>query len=131
MSSNDAPLFRVLDLSFAEALARVPLALKSEGFGILTSIDVQATMKAKLGADLAPYTILGACNPKMAFEALGIDPTVGVNLPCNVVVRELGERQIEVRAVDPVQTIAGAGRSNLTALASQVREMLARAIASV
>jgi uncharacterized protein (DUF302 family) len=124
-------LVRTLPLSFSQALERVPEVLKTEGFGVLTTIDVKATIKAKLDKDMAPYTILGACNPKMAHQAITLDPTVGVNLPCNVVVRELSPGQVEVRAVDPVLTIASSGRENLTEVARQVREMLARVIAAL
>lgn len=127
----DPPLVRVLSTSFPDALERVPAALKTEGFGVLTSIDVKATLKARIDADIPPYTILGACNPRMAHQALSIDPTVGVSLPCNVIVRDLGEDRVEVRAVDPVQTIAVGGRETLTDVARQVREMLARVLAAL
>jgi uncharacterized protein (DUF302 family) len=129
--ASDSSLVRTLSIPFAEALERVPVALKSEGFGILTSIDVKATLKAKLNEDITPYVILGACNPKMAHRALSLDPSIGVNLPCNVIVRELSSGQVEVRAVDPVQTIAATGREHLADLARQVREMLARALSAV
>lgn len=124
-------LVRTLETSFAQALERVPEALKTQGFGVLTTIDVKATLKTKLDVDMTPYTILGACNPKMAHQALTLDPTIGVNLPCNVVVRELAPGRVEVRAVDPVQTIAGSGRDNLRGVAEQVREMLGRALATL
>jgi len=124
-------LVRTLDIGFAQALERVPEALKTQGFGVLTTIDVKATLKTKLDVDMSPYTILGACNPKMAHQALTLDPTIGVNLPCNVVVRELAPGKVEVRAVDPVQTIAGSGRDNLREVATQVREMLGRALATL
>ena len=130
MSSENA-LVRTLNLSFSEAMARLPEALKAEGFGVLTTIDVQATLKAKLNVDFPAYTILGACNPKMAHQALTMDPTIGVNLPCNVVIRELGEGRVEVRAVDPVQTIANSGRGDLTEVAGKVRAMLCRVIAAI
>ena len=131
MASTQPVLYRNFKASFGEVLDRVPAALKTEGFGVLTTIDVKATLKAKLDVDFPAYTILGACNPKMAHRALSVDPTVGVNLPCNVVVRDLGNGNVEVRAVDPVLTIAGAGRTNLEELAGQVREMLARALAAM
>jgi uncharacterized protein (DUF302 family) len=124
-------LVRTICATFAEALERTGVALKTEGFGVLTTIDVKATLKAKLDAEMTPYTILGACNPKMAHKALTMDPSIGVNLPCNVAVRELEPGRIEVRAVDPVQTIAASGRENLTDLAQQVRQMLVRAIAAI
>lgn len=130
MTTQDA-LVRTISTTFADALERIPGALKTEGFGVLTTIDVKATLKAKIDADIPAYTILGACNPKLAHKALTMDPTIGVNLPCNVVVRELEPGQVEVRAVDPVQTIAGSGRDNLIEVATQVREMLARAIAAI
>jgi uncharacterized protein (DUF302 family) len=125
------PLSRSLSASFDEVLERVPAALREEGFGVLTTIDVKATLEAKLGVEVAPYTILGACNPKMAHQALALDATIGVNLPCNVVVRDLGDGQVEVRAVDPLQTIASSGREHLVPIAEQVRAMLGRAVASV
>ncbi len=129
--SHESALARTLSMTFAQALERVPVALKTEGFGVLTTIDVKATLKSKLNVEFPPYTILGACNPGLAHQALTRDPTIGVNLPCNVVVRELGPGQIEVRAVDPVQTIAGSGRESLADLAGQVRDKLARAIAAI
>jgi uncharacterized protein (DUF302 family) len=129
--TNDTALVRTLSTTFADALERVPAALKKQGFGVLTTIDVKATLKAKLDADMAPYTILGACNPKMAHKALTMDPTIGVNLPCNVVVREIEPGLVEIRAVDPVQTIASTGREQFTELALQVRDLLARAIVEI
>jgi len=131
MTSTQLPLHRTLNIPFSEAIERTTAALKTEGFGVLTTIDVKATLKTKLDVDLPAYTILGACNPKMAHRALTLDPTVGVNLPCNVVVRDLGNGATEVRAVDPVQTIAGSGRTELQDVAGQVREMLSRALAAV
>lgn len=129
MATVHAPLHRILLTSFADALERVPVALQKHGFGVLTSIDVQATLRAKVGANMAPYTILGACNPKLAHQALGLDPTIGVNLPCNVVVRELGENQVEVRCADPVETIGQ--RAALRDVAEQVRGMLAKVLADL
>ncbi len=129
---NDRPpLARTLHLPFDQVLERVPVALKTEGFGVLTTIDVKATLKARLDKDIAPYTILGACNPAMAHLAITLDPTIGVNLPCNVIVRELPDGDVEVRSIDPVQTIASSGRQDLAEVADQVRGMLARVIAAV
>ena len=128
MTESNRPLHRTLTLSFSEALERVPAALKDKGFGVLTTIDVAATLKAKLGIDVPSYTILGACNPKMAHQALTLDPTVGVFLPCNVIVRQV-EQGVEVRAVDPLESIGS--RESLRDVARQVRGMLEDVIASV
>jgi len=131
MTPAETPLARTLNSSFSEALERIPAALKTEGFGVLTSIDVKSTLKAKIDVDFPAYTILGACNPRMAHRALSIDPTVGVYLPCNVIVRDLGEGRVEVRAVDPLTTIAAAERPALKEIAAEVRSMLERAIAAI
>jgi uncharacterized protein (DUF302 family) len=90
---------------FDDAIARVEEALKAEGFGVLTRIDVKETLKAKIGADFRPYTILGACNPALAHEALQLEDKVGTMLPCNVVVQSWGEKETEVAAIDPVASM--------------------------
>ena len=109
----------VLDSPFGEALERTKAALKSEGFGVLTTIDVAQTLKEKIGVDLEPYLILGACNPNLAHRALEADRAVGLLLPCNVTVREQGGR-VAVSIVDPMQMLGFAG-DNL-ALAKLARE---------
>ncbi len=115
---------------FDEVLARIPEALKTEGFGILTRIDVKATMKEKLGVDFRRYQILGACNPKYAHEALGTDLSIGSLLPCSVAVWEEDDGQVTVNAVDPMQTIA-ASDDRFRPIAAEVRERLSRALAAL
>lgn len=120
-------LKKQLGSTYGEALQRVPEALKSEGFGVLTEIDVQQTLKNKLGVDFRRYKILGACNPPLAHEALSTSLEAGVLLPCNVVVYEGDDGRAVVHAVDPMQTVA-AGDSRLSKMATTVREKLERAL---
>lgn len=117
-------------LPYDDVLAKLPELLKAEGFGVLTRIDVKATLKEKLGVDIRRYQILGACNPNFANQALGIDPSVGVLLPCNVAVYEQDAGGTTVRAVDPMQTLA-AGDDRFAGVATQVRERLARVLAKL
>lgn len=119
---------KTLRTSYDEALVRVPEALKAEGFGILTEIDVQQTLKQKLGADFRRYKILGACNPPLAHQALQTDLEVGVMMPCNVVVYEGDDQRAVVVAVDPTKTVAASGNPKLTELAATVKDKLTRAL---
>jgi uncharacterized protein (DUF302 family) len=122
---------KTLDLGFDEALARIPGALKAEGFGVLTDIDVQATLKKKLDVDFRRYRILGACNPPFAHRALQHSLDVGMLLPCNVIVYEADDRKTVVCAVDPMQTMAAQGDPAMRPLAAEVQQKLQRVIDSL
>ena len=122
---------KVLRASYDEALVRVPEALKSEGFGVLTEIDVRSTLKQKLGVEFRRYKILGACNPPLAHEALQAELEVGLMLPCNVIVYEGDDGKAVVVAIDPMQTVAASGNPKLATLAETVKEKLTRAIATL
>ena len=115
------------DTTIEEADRRVREALTAEGFGVLTEIDVKATMKKKINADMDGYLILGACNPKMAWEAIGLEPRIGAMLPCNVILRSV-DGGTEVSAVDPVASMTAVDNPDLQAVAGQVRDMLVRAV---
>ena len=123
-------MVRETKLSYDDVLARLPDLLKEEGFGVLTRIDVKATLKEKIGVDFRRYQILGACNPKFAHQALSTDPSVGVLLPCNLAVYEHDGAGTTVRAIDPMQTMAAAD-PRFAEVAAQVRERLARVIAKL
>jgi len=118
---------RMVTGDFDAVVARVTAALKQEGFGVLTDIDVAATLKAKIGAEFRPYRILGACNPKMAHEALSIEDKIGVMLPCNVIVQKV-DGGVEVAAVDPVASLGRVGNPALDEAARVVRAALGRVI---
>ena len=121
---------KTLPLPFDAAVARVVDALKKEGFGIITEIDVKETLKKKLGIEFRDYRILGACNPKLASEALALEDKVGTMLPCNVVV-QAKDGATEVAAIDPVASMAAIDNPKLKAKAEQVRAMLARVVESL
>lgn len=110
--------------------ARTRKALADGGFGVLTEIDVAATMKKKLDVEMAPYRILGACNPKMAHQAIGLEPRVGAMLPCNVILRAV-DGGVEVSAIDPVASMAAIDNPALHAVAGQVRDLLAKVVAAI
>lgn len=117
-------------LSFDDAITRASEELKKEGFGILTEIDVQETLKKKLNADFRRYKILGACNPPFAHQALLAEEHIGLMLPCNVVVQEKGDA-IEVSAIDPVASMASVKNEKLASIAAEVRKRLEKVIDSV
>ena len=114
-------------VDFDEAVEKTRAALSNQGFGVLTEIDVKATMKKKLDADMAPYLILGACNPGMAKKAIELEPRIGAMLPCNVILRQV-DGSVEVSAVDPVASMSAVGNERLTQVAGQVRDLLAAAV---
>lgn len=116
---------------FLVAKEKVTEALKTEGFGVLTEIDIQATMKKKLDKDYKPFLILGACNPNYADKVLSIDPNMSALLPCNVSLRELENGDIEISAVDPIAAMASLGNPMIEPLAREVQEKLARVVEAV
>jgi uncharacterized protein (DUF302 family) len=118
-------------ITFEDAVARTKQVLATKGFGVLTEIDMQKTMKAKLDADIPAYVILGACNPGMAYEALKLEPRAGAMLPCNVIVRELEDGVIEVSAIDPVASMTAIDNDALKAVAGKVQGLLSEAIEAV
>ena len=117
-------LAKILPIAFDDAVARTIEALKKEGFGVLTDIDVKETLKKKIGVDFPSYRILGACNPALAHEALKLEDKVGTMLPCNVVVRDAGNGQTEVAAIDPVASMQAIDNPELKRAAAQVRSKL-------
>ena len=122
---------KTLDMPFDQAITHVTQALKAKGFGVLTTIDVKATMKAKLDKDLAPYTILGACNPGFAYKALQAEKLIGTMLPCNVIVRETEPGKSEVAAVDPIASMQAIENPALAEIAGEVQGMLKDMVASL
>jgi len=122
---------KVVDLKYGEAIDRVVEALRQEGFGVLTEIDVAATLKKRLGKSMPPYRILGACNPEFAHRALEAEPQIGALLPCNVVVREDAVGTVFVEAMDPEAVMQLVGRPEVGEIAAEVRKRLERAVASL
>ncbi len=114
-----------------DTLARVTEALKNEGFGILSDIDVAKTLKAKLGVDQLPYRILGACNPQLAHQAITAEPDIGALLPCNVVVREEADGSMRVLFMDPMTVLSLVDNPEVATLATEVRQRLDRVLESI
>ncbi|MEM0517219.1 DUF302 domain-containing protein [Aequorivita flava] len=117
--------------TFQEAIEKTTAALKDEGFGVLTEIDIKATLKKKLDADFYNYTILGACNPQMAHQALQAENKIGTMLPCNVIVQEREAGVIEISAVDPAASMMAVENNSLADIAKDVREKLTKVIKSI
>ena len=122
---------RILDRPFDSVITDTTARLKEQGFGVLTDIDVQATLKAKIGVDMGRYRILGACNPRFAHEALKIEDKLGVLLPCNVIVREMPDGRVEVATVDPVAATERTGNAALKSTAETVRRLLSDALSRI
>lgn len=122
---------RGINATFGEAIARTKEALSKHGFGVLSEIDVAATMKSKLSADMPPYVILGACSPRHAFRALQAEPHVGSMLPCNVIVREDASGKVEVAAVDPIASMQAVDNPTLSEVAREVQSLLRAVVADI
>jgi uncharacterized protein (DUF302 family) len=122
---------KIVDMGFADAVTRVTQALQGEGFGVLTDIDVAATMKKKLNQDMPPYRILGACNPPLAHRAIQAEPAIGLLLPCNVVVRQDDAGKVHVEFMDPNAVLELVDKPEISDVASEVRQRLERVMASM
>lgn len=120
---------RILEAPFSTAMERIKQALAARGFGVLSEIDVAATLKAKLDEQLPAYVILGACSPRHAFRALQAEPLIGTMLPCNVIVRETDDGKVQVAAIDPVASMQAVDNPKLGGVAAEVRALLEEAVA--
>ena len=117
--------------SFEDVIARTVAALKTEGFGIITDLDIQKTLKDKIGVEFRNYRILGACNPKLAYEALQLEDKIGTMLPCNVVIQQRETEDVEVAAIDPVASMLAVDNLKLKEAAREIREKMERAVALI
>jgi uncharacterized protein (DUF302 family) len=122
---------KILEVPFDEAVTRVTEELKTEGFGILTDIDVKETLKKKLDVDFKKYRILGACNPPFAYQALQVESKIGTMLPCNVIVQETEDSKVEVAAIDPISSMQAVQNPNLQSIAEKVQAKLQSVIANL
>src|SRR5215469_14165811 len=122
---------KTINKPFDAVVADVTARLKEQGFGLLTDIDVQATLKSKIGVDMGKYRILGACNPRFAHEALQVEDKLGVLLPCNVIVRETPDRKVEVASVDPVAAMERTDNPALRSTAEEVRRLLTNVVSQL
>ena len=122
---------KTVELSFDDAVVRVTEELKKEGFGVLTEIDMQATLKKKLDVDFHPYKILGACNPPFAYKALQAEQSIGLLLPCNVIVQDAGNGKTEIAAIDPLVSMSNVENPALEPVAAEIKAKLQRVIQNV
>jgi uncharacterized protein (DUF302 family) len=122
---------KAVEMSFEAAVEKTIQALQEEGFGILSDIDVAATLKKKLGKDMPPYRILGACNPPFAHQALEAEPSIGLLLPCNVVVRQDAAGKVFVEFMDPLSVLDLVDRQEITRVANEIRQRLDRAMKEI
>ena len=122
---------KTITANFDQAIELVTEALKKEGFGILSEIDIQQTLKVKLDVDFRKYKILGACNPPNAYKALQLEDKIGTMLPCNVILQETGENQVEVAAIDPAASMMAVENKQLAGIAGEIKTKLERVIASL
>jgi len=122
---------KTINVAFDEAVERITASLKTEGFGILTEINIKQTLKAKLNVDFRKYKILGACNPVFAHKALQEEDKIGTMLPCSVIVQEIDDSRTEVAAIDPVAAMMAVENPAVTGFANEIREKLLRAIESL
>lgn len=122
---------KVLDTSFDEAVSKITETLKDQGFGVLTEIDLSATMKKKLDVDMPKYKILGACHPPSAYQAIQAENKIGLMLPCNVIVQENANGKVEVSAIDPIASMQAVQNDSLGEVATDVREKLQKAISNL
>ena len=122
---------KTVESSLSEAESRIREALSAEGFGIVTELNIQQTLREKTGTDIGPYKVLGACNPNFAKQAIDTEPQIGTMLPCNVILRSLEGGEVEVAAVDPVASMQAVQNDGLADLAGEVRDRLKRAVESI
>ena len=122
---------KTVSKTFDSVVADVIARLKAQGFGVLSDIDVQATLESKIGEVIRKYRILGACNPRFAYEALKIEDKLGVLLPCNVIVRETSDKRVEVAAVDPVSSMERTGNPALRSTAEEVRSLISKVVSAI
>ena len=125
---SEYTLRTTIDMPFDQAIEKVTAALAQEGFGVLTTIDVRATLRKKLDVEFRPYTILGACNPPFAYEALKAEPWIGAMLPCNVVVQQSEDGTVGVAAIDPAASMQAVDNPTLAGIAGEIRDKLTRVI---